>query len=91
MQTPDFFEPFNGVLGIENQLLYLVLYQDESNELYKRQTEWVVRFADHTIDLGADMIHISDDWGARKNLFFNPQIWWEIIYPHMKGVVDHVH
>ena len=37
------------------------------------------------------MIHISDDWGAQADLMFNPDLWWEIIYPNMKKVVDHVH
>ncbi|MBQ5355318.1 MAG: hypothetical protein IIU08_05565 [Clostridia bacterium] len=91
VQTPGFFEPFNDVFGIENQLLYLALYPDELDELYARQAEWTVRFADHAIALGADMIHLSDDWGAQKDLLFNPRTWWEIIYPHMKRVVDHVH
>ena len=91
IQTPGFFEQFNGVFGIENQLLYLAMYPDELDELYRRQAEWTVRFADHCIDLGVDMVHISDDWGAQKDLMFSPKLWWEIIYPHMKRVVDHVH
>ena len=91
VQTPGFFEPFNDVFGIENQLLYMALYPDELNELYKKQAEWTVRYAEHAIELGADMIHISDDWGAQKDLLFNPRIWWEIVYPHMKHVVDYVH
>lgn len=91
MQTPGFFEPFNDVFGIENHLLYLAMYPDELAELYRRQAEWTVRFADHCIDLGLDMIHVSDDWGSQKDLLFSPQLWWEIIYPPMKRVVDHVH
>ena len=91
VQTPGFFEQFNGVFGIENQLLYLAMYPDELDELYRRQAEWTVKFAGHCIDLGVDMVHISDDWGAQKDLLFNPKLWWEIIYPHMKRVVDYVH
>ena len=91
VQTPGFFENFNSIFGIENHLMWLALYPDELNELYRRQAEWTVRFADHCIDLGIDMIHISDDWGAQKDLMFSPTLWREIIYPHMKRVVDHVH
>ncbi|MBO4407528.1 MAG: hypothetical protein J5849_07480 [Clostridia bacterium] len=91
VQTPGFFEQFNGVFGIENQLLYLAMYPDELDELYRRQAEWTVRFAGHCIDLGADMIHISDDWGAQRDLLFHPRLWREIICPHMKRVVDYVH
>lgn len=91
VQTPGFFEQFNGVFGIENQLLYLAMYPEEMAELYRRQADWTIRFAGHCIDLGADMIHLSDDWGAQKDLMFNPALWREIIYPNMKRVVDYVH
>jgi len=91
VQTPGFFEQFNGVFGIENQLLYLAMYKDELNELYARQAEWTMVFADRCMEAGADMIHISDDWGAQNDLLFSPKLWQEIIHPHMKKVVDHVH
>jgi uroporphyrinogen decarboxylase len=91
VQTPGFFENFNGIFGIENHLMWLAVYPDELNELYRRQAEWTIRFADRCIDLGIDMIHISDDWGAQKDIMFNPDLWWKIIYPHFKKVVDHVH
>lgn len=91
VQTPGFFEPFNDVFGIENQLLWMAMYPDELGRLYARQADWTIRFAGHCIDLGADMIHISDDWGSQKDLMFSPVLWREIIYPNMKRVVDYVH
>lgn len=91
MQTPGFFECFNNAFGIQNQLMYLLLYPEEMAELYRRHADWVIQCADRSIDLGADMIHISDDWGAQKDLMFSPQLWWDLIYPNMKKVVDHVH
>ena len=91
VQTPGFFEQFNSVFGIENQLLYLALYPDELNELYKKQAEWTKVFADKCIALGADMIHFSDDWGAQNDMMFSPSTWKELIYPNMKTVIDHVH
>ena len=91
IQTPGFFEQFNGIFGIENQLLYLAMYPDELGELYRRQAQWTVKFADHCIDRGVDMNHISDDWGAQTDLLFCPKLWQELIYPNMKTVTDHVH
>ena len=91
VQTPGFFEPFNGVFGIENHLLYLAMYPDELNELYRRQSEWTLRFIDHCVERGVDMIHFSDDWGSQNSLLFNPKLWWEIVFPHMKKVVDYAH
>lgn len=91
VQTPGFFENFNGVFGIEDQLCWLAMYPDELAELYRRQADWTIRFADNCIDLGLDMIHISDDWGSQKSLMFSPATWDELIYPNLKRVVDHVH
>lgn len=91
VQTPGFFEPFNDVFGIENQLMYMALYPDELAELYARQAEWTIKYAAHCIDMGADCIHISDDWGAQNNLMFSPTLWWDMIYPNMKKVIDYVH
>ena len=91
VQTPGFFECFNSAFGIENQLAYLLIYTDEIAELYRRHTDWIIRYADRCIDAGADMIHVSDDWGSQKDLLFSPELWYELIYPNMKRVVDHVH
>ena len=33
VQTPGFFECYNSVFGIENQLMWLALYPDELNDL----------------------------------------------------------
>ncbi|MEA4824766.1 MAG: uroporphyrinogen decarboxylase family protein [Clostridiaceae bacterium] len=89
-QTPGLFELYNSVFGIENQLCYLILYKDEIAELYKRQAEWNRKFAENILDLGVNMVHISDDWGQQRGLLFNPQLWWELIYPNMKIIVDAV-
>ena len=91
VQTPGFFEHFNGVFGIENHLMYLVLYPEELTELYRRQAEWTVEYAGRCIDLGMDMIHLSDDWGSQRDMLFSPSIWRELIYPNLKRVIDYVH
>lgn len=91
VQTPGFFEYFNHVFGIQNHLMYLILYRDELAELYRRQSEWIIKFADLCIDMGMDCIHISDDWGSQKDLMFSPELWRELVKPNLKRVIDHVH
>jgi uroporphyrinogen decarboxylase len=90
VQTPGIFECLNGVFGIENHLAYLRLYEDELRAVYRRQAEWNRAFAGHCIDLGVDMVHVSDDWGAQKGLMFSPKLWWSLIYPHHQITVDAV-
>lgn len=91
IQTPGLLEQFNGLFGIQNSLTYLALYPDEMDELYRRQTEWTRKYALHCLDLGVDMIHISDDWGAQKDLLISPRMWKQMIFPKFKQVADDVH
>ena len=76
VQTPGIFETLNDVFGLQNHLLYTALYPDA------RQAAWNRAFAMNCIDLGVDMIHVSDDWGGQRGLLFSPRTWWKLIYPN---------
>ena len=82
VQTPGIFECLNDVFGIQNHLLYLALYPDALQQVYRRQAEWNRAFAMNCIDLGVDMVHVSDDWGGQSGLLFSPRTWWKLIYPN---------
>lgn len=90
VQTPGIFECLNGVFGIENHLMYLALYPDELQQVYRRQAEWNRTFAMNCIDLGVDMVHVSDDWGGQRGLLFSPRTWWKLIYPNHEIVCQAV-
>lgn len=51
----------------------------------------MVHFTDHCINMGMNMIHISDDWGFQYDILLLPNLWQEIIHPNLKQVVDYVH
>jgi uroporphyrinogen decarboxylase len=82
VQTPGIFESLNDVFGLQNHLLYMALYPDALQKVYRRQAEWSRTFAMNCIDLGVDMIHVSDDWGGQSGLLFRPRTWWKLIYPN---------
>jgi len=90
VQTPGIFEALNGLFGIENHLAYLLLYPDAIEQVYRRQAEWNRRFAMNCLDLGVDMIHVSDDWGSQNGPLFSPEVWWRMIYPAHKVTCDAV-
>lgn len=90
VQTPGIFECLNGVFRIEHHLCYLALYESELHEVYRRQAEWNRTFAMNCLDLGVDMIHVSDDWGAQQGLMFSPDMWRRLIYPYHKVMCDAV-
>ena len=87
VQTPGIFEALNGVFGIENHLTFLALYAADLGRVYRRQAEWNRAFAMNCIDLGVDMVHVSDDWGAQNGLLFSPAMWWKLMYPHHQTTV----
>ncbi|MDX2112031.1 MAG: uroporphyrinogen decarboxylase family protein [Verrucomicrobiota bacterium] len=86
VQTPGLFEHYNSTFGIENHLAYLLLFPDELRVIYQKQVEWTKQFANNCIDLGVDMIHISDDWGGQQNTLFSPAIWYDLIHPNIKQI-----
>jgi len=90
MQTPGIFECLNDIFGFENHLMYLLTNETELHEVYRRQAEWNREFAMNCLDLGIDMIHISDDWGSQHSLLFSPETWWKLIYPYHKITCDAV-
>jgi uroporphyrinogen decarboxylase len=91
VQTPGIFEALNGLFGIENHMLYLLMYPDALHQVYARQAEWNRAFAMNCLDLGVDMVHVSDDWGAQTGLMFSTDTWWSLIYPYHKVTTDAVH
>ncbi len=90
VQTPGIFEALNGAFGLENHLAWLLLFPEELKRVYARQAVWNRQFAMNCLDLGADMIHVSDDWGSERGLLFSPEVWWQMIYPYHKLTTDAV-
>lgn len=90
VQTPGIFECLNKPFGIENQLMYLALYESDLHKVYQRQAEWNRQFAMNCLDMGIDMIHVSDDWGGQTGLMFSPDTWQKLIYPYHKVTCDAV-
>jgi uroporphyrinogen decarboxylase len=90
LQTNGIFECLNGAFGIEDHLCWLALYPDEIKEVYHRQALWNRQFAENAMDLGVDMVHVSDDWGGQNSLLFSKKMWREMIFPCHKITCDAV-
>jgi uroporphyrinogen decarboxylase len=90
VQTRGIFESLNSAFGIQDHLMYLSCYESELAEVYRRQAEWNRLFAMNCLDLGVDMIHVSDDWGAQDRLMFHPDVWRRLIFPYHRITCDAV-
>ncbi len=90
LQTPGCFEFYNQIFGMESHLIFMLEYPEKIKVLYNRLSKWAIAFAMNSIDLGIDMIHISDDWGSQKGLLISKEIWWDLIFPYHKKLAESV-
>lgn len=88
IQSNGIFELNNGFFGIEDHLCWVALYKEELKELYSRQAQWNAKVASNMIDLGVDMVHVSDDWGSQNSLMFSPKDLKELVAPNHKVTAD---
>ncbi len=70
--------------------MYLALYPELIKKVYKKQALWNRQNAENMMDLGVDMIHISDDWGAQNSMMFSYDMWKEYIYPNYQIMTEAV-
>ncbi len=87
-QTGGVFETTNGFLGIENNLANMAIEPEKTSALYEKVSEWFQVQIQKIIDIGVDVVHMSDDWGENRRMMFRPQTWWDLIYPHDKAMID---
>jgi len=82
VQTPGVFETATGFVGLQGELELLLTEPDKLHELYRRIATWSSEYVDHCIDIGVDVIHISDDWGRNDAMLFSPKLWWAHVFPN---------
>lgn len=86
------FERLHDLMGFENALCAVMTDPEECESFFSRlcdfkieQLQYLKKYYD------VDMVHFQDDWGSQRDLFFNPQIWRNLIKPHVKRVIDAAH
>lgn len=77
--------------GTEEALVNLMAERDKTRQIFAVLAEWGAAACENAIRAGADVIELSDDWGQQNTLLFNPKLWWELIYPNAKRIVDVAH
>lgn len=80
-------ETIQGMMGIENMLMHIAMNKDTMKDLFAQSADWSVAVANRIMDMGIDVLEISDDWGANDALMFSPKDWWELVYPAEKKLI----
>ncbi|MCG8604543.1 hypothetical protein MJD09_06015 [bacterium] len=78
----------NGMPGTQEALLNMIAEPAKMQKMFYKLAEWTAAAAESAIRAGADVIELSDDWGQQNTMLFSPKMWWEMIYPAEKIVVD---
>lgn len=90
VQTPGCFETANGFIGMHHQLMDMVMDPDRAQALYRRLVEWTKTYVDICLDLGADVIHCSDDLGQNGRMLFSPATYREVVKPSIAELAAYV-
>jgi len=87
-QTGAVFEGTNGFLGMAQQLVEMALSPDKMRAWYAKLADWYAAQSLKAIECGVDVVHMSDDWGQNNKMIISPKMWWELIFPADKVIVN---
>lgn len=80
------------LMGMENYLVSMAENPGLIQELFTKIADFKLQFTIRMLEeLPVDGIWLGDDWGTQRGLFFSPQLWRDLIKPHMKAIYDEIH
>ena len=88
VHVSGFFNFFCNYFSPHGQVTNMIETPDEITELYNRLLKWNITFSMNCLDLGIDMIHVSENWTLNKNIMFGSDIWEQFIYPYHKKFTE---
>ncbi|MDQ7052364.1 MAG: uroporphyrinogen decarboxylase family protein [candidate division KSB1 bacterium] len=81
----------NGRPGVEEALINMTAEPEKTKRMFFKLAEWSAACAETALQAGADVIELSDDWGQQNTTLFSPQMWWDIVFPATKLIVEVAH
>lgn len=86
------FERMNEMIGMEEALCAFYEYPDEVHEFFDAMCEYKLKCIDLACEyLHPDVIHMHDDWGTERNMFFAPDTWREFVKANEEKYVKRIH
>jgi len=86
------FERLNQMIGMENAMCAFYEYPDEMQEFLEAMCDYKCRCIDYAVRYcHPEVIHMHDDWGTNRNMFFSPELWREYIKPLEARYVKKIH
>lgn len=89
------FERLISFMGFEGAAMALIDedQEDAVQELFTATTDIICRVIDKIAEYfpQVNCIRVHDDWGGQAQPFFSQDTGMDVIVPHMKRTVDHIH
>ena len=89
------FERLVSFMGFENAAVALIDedQEDAVQELFTATTDVICKVIDKIAEYfpQVNCIRVHDDWGGQAQPFFSLDTGMDVIVPHMKRTVDHIH
>lgn len=86
------FERMHACMGFENALMALAEDPEECYDFFEAMFNWKIEYIQKIKQYyEVDVINFHDDYGAADRMFMNPELWRELIKPHLKRLVDACH
>ena len=80
-----------SMLGMERFMLFLYDHPEEMKGFLKRWTDFNIVVARKSVEAGADIVYIEDDYGSNDRPLISMKMWKEFTYPGLKRLVDAAH
>lgn len=79
-------------LSMGTEAFWLALYDDPGlvDEVLRRYTEWSAAVVEHVIDLGFDVILMSDDIAFKTGPYVSPDVFRRLIVPRARVVTEKI-
>lgn len=69
----------------------MIEYPETIKKFFKRLTEHNVEAIKGSLQAGADIIMIADDYGTQENMLVSKEMWTEFTYPCLKTQIEAIH
>jgi uroporphyrinogen decarboxylase len=85
----DVFSQPRDLMGFENFLVSFYEDPDLANYLMKVSAEYSCQICNNLADLGIQVIVIGDDYANNDSMLMNPNLFREMVMPHLTKLVQH--
>lgn len=79
------------ILGTEAFMLALYDAPGRIHAAMERVADWVEAIIGYSVEAGADVVYLQDDYGATGRPLISPRMWRTFTYPHLKRLVEVAH